>query len=369
MHIYATQEDFSKALATVSRVIAPQNNMPVLAGVELDVRDNRLTLSATDLFTTIHYAVPVEAESTGTVVLPASLLTDLVSKIPTATLELQVESSSGKTLIKYGKNRATLHGFGVERLPNFEMSSDMRASVTIGEGVFSKLARQLLFACAKDETRPILRGISVKVQDGRMVFAATDGSRLSQSWVAIPEYRGEPFECVVPAKLISEAARLTANLESTLYFGANYLRIQTSHTTLIARLLDGQYPDYQHVIPQEYVIEGHIHVSDFRGALERTNLIAAKDRTSSVRIRPAIGQLDILASAAEYGEAFESVNFDSHGIDLELLFNPVYLLDALKSIEADDAVLEFSGVQSPLRIRDLDNAQYSHVVLPLRQLV
>lgn len=369
MHIYATQDQIAKALSTVSRVIMAQNNMPILAGIQLEARDNLLTVTATDLFTTLQSDVTVEVAEPGYVVLPASLLTELMQRIPTATLELASEDSSGKIVIKYGKNRATLHGFGPERLPEFQALEGPQDTLTIGPGTFSRLARELLFACAKDETRPILRGVSLALDAGRLIFATTDGTRLSHTWVAVPEYRGEPKSCVIPAKIIAEAARLNAVDDAELTIGTNLVRIRTGSSVIVSRLLDGQYPDYQRVIPQEFLVQGRIRVSDFRGALERANLIAARDRTSSVRIRHQVGQLDISASAQEFGQTFESVEFDSHGQELDLLFNPVYLLDALKSLEGEEAVLEFSGIQSPLRIRDTENAQYSHVVLPLRQLV
>ncbi|MCL5116816.1 MAG: DNA polymerase III subunit beta [Firmicutes bacterium] len=369
MHFYATQDQLAKALSMVSRAIMPQNNLPILSGVQLEARDNVLTLTATDLFTTLQAEIAVEVSQPGYVVLPATLLTELVQRIPTATLELETEDSSGKTLVKYGKNRATLHGFGSERLPEFQSMEGPGDTITIGSGIFARLARELLFACAKDETRPILKGVSIKLDSGRLVFATTDGTRLSHTWVAIPEYRGEVRECVVPAKIIAEAARLSSAEDAQLTLGRNLIRVQTGSAVVVSRLLDGQYPDYQRVIPQEFVVQGRIRVSDFRGALERANLIAARDRTSSVRIHHQVGQLDISASAAEFGQTHESVEFDSHGQELDLLFNPTFLLDALKSLEGEEAVLEFSGIQSPLRLRDTENAQYSHIVLPLRQLV
>lgn len=369
MHIYATQDQLAKAVSTVSRVIQPQNNMAVLAGIQLDARDNHLTLSATDLVTLLQVDIPVEVTTAGSMVLPATLFTELVQRIPTATLELDVEPTSGKTIVKYGKNRATLHSFGNERLPAFQNMEGPLDTVTIGAGVFQRLARELLFSCAKDETRPILRGVSLTLDAGRLVLATTDGTRLSHTWIAVPEYRGETRECVVPAKLIAEAARVTATEDADLTIGSNLIQVKTPHTITVSRLLDGQYPDYQRVIPQQFVVQGRVRVSDFRGALERANLIAQRERISSVRIRHQVGQLDISASAQEFGQTYEAIEFDSHGQELDLIFNPTYLLDALKSFEGEEAVLEFSGVQSPLRLRDTDNAQYSHVVLPLRQLV
>lgn len=369
MHFYATQDQLAKALSSVSRIIMPQNNMPILSGVQLQAKNNTLLLTATDLFTTLKSEIAVEIESPGEIVIPASIFTDLVQRIPTATLEIQTDDTSGKAIIKYGKNRASLLSFGAERLPEFQPLEGPRDKIRLGAGVLARLARELLFACAKDESRPILRGVSVQLDSGRLILAATDGSRLSHTWVAIPEYRGSGSHCVIPAKILAEAARLNSLEDAEMTVGSNMLEIATSSSIIVSRLLDGQYPEYQRVIPQDYVVQGRVRVTDFRGALERANLLASRDHTSSVRVRHQVGELEIAASAAEYGQTLESIEFDGHGQELDMLFNPTYLLDALKSLEGEEAVLEFSGSQSPLRIRDSDNSQYSHIVLPLRQLV
>ncbi|AEJ38230.1 DNA polymerase III, beta subunit [Sulfobacillus acidophilus TPY] len=369
MQFEASQDQLAKALALVSRVIQPQNNLAVLSGVQLDARDNVLSITGTDLFTMLVSHIPVHVDEPGTIVVPAALTAELIHKLPTATLTVQANYDSGKAIVRYGKNQATLHGFAQERLPDFPDIEGPLRTIAIAAGTFPRLARQLLFACAKDETRPILRGVSLKLGSGRLVLAATDGSRLSQTWIPVPEYLDDPLECVLPAKAVAEAARLNTAADGELTVGSNMMRFRSSEGELVARLLDGQYPDYQRVIPQEYVAQGRINVNDFRGALERANLIAAKDRAASVRIRHTVGELQISASAQEYGQTLESVECDSHGQDLDLLFNPIYLLEALRSLEGDEALLEFSGVQSPLRIREVEHSQYSHVVLPLRQLV
>lgn len=369
MHLYATQDQLAKALSTVSRIIMPQNNMPILSGIQLEAHDHTLILTATDLFTTLRSEISVEVQSPGQTVLSAAIFTEWVQRIPTATVEIETDDVSGKVVIKYGKSRASLHSFGSDRLPEFQQLEGLRETIRVGAGVLARLARELLFACAKDETRPILKGISVRLDSGRLILAATDGSRLSHTWVAVPEYRGDGRDFVIPAKILTEAARLNASEDADLTFGSNMVEIRTTSSVIISRLLDGQYPEYQRVIPQDFVVQGRVRVSDLRGALERANLLASRDRVSSVRVKHEAGHLEVSASAHEFGQSMETVEIDSHGQELDLLFNPNYLLEALKSLEGEEAVLEFSGVQSPLRIRDADNAQYSHVILPLRQLM
>jgi len=369
MKIYAAQDQLAKALTSVSRVIMSQNNMPILAGIQLRAQNDTLRLTATDLFTTLKSEIVVDVESPGEVVIPATLLTDLVHRIPTATVEIHTDDTSGKTMIKYGKNHATLLGFGAERLPEFTPLEGARHTFSLPAGVLGKLTRELLFACAKDEARPVLRGVFIHLESGRLTLVATDGSRLSYTESDIPDYQGGSPSCIVPAKILAEGARLNALDDAEMTIGPNMFEIRTASSVIVSRLLDGKYPDYQRVIPSDYVAEGRVRVADFRGALERANLLASRDHTSSVRIKHESGRLEISASAQEVGQSVESVEFDSQGEELDMLFNPTYLLDALKSLDGEDAILEFSGVQSPLRIRNGSHDSYSHILLPLRQLV
>lgn len=370
MHFFSTQEQLSRALAMTSRIISPQNNLAVAAGIQFDALANHVRLTATDLFTVITTEIPADVDRQGTSVLPAALINDLMHRVPTAMVEVDADESS-KTTIRYGKNRTTIHGYGHERLPEFPNMEGERHTVMVPAAALSSLSRQLLYACAKDETRPVLRGVYVRLQSGRMIFAATDGSRLSHTWIPIPFERDTAFEAILPAKFLAEAARLAGNLQPTTFELTNQLvKVTTDESEITSRVLDGQYPDYSRVIPKEYVISGRIRIAELRSAIERVNIIASKERAASIRVAHRSDHLELSATSQEYGNTFEYVDWNGQGPEMELLFNPHYLLEALRSFDGDEIVLEFSGVQSPARMRELlDTSNFSHIVLPLRQLV
>lgn len=370
MHVFTAQDQFAQALSMANRVVAPQNNMPILAGIQLHASADRLTVTSTDLFTLLTVEVPATVHRPGHVVLPAGLLSDLVHRLPTSTVELDV-SGEGKTRVIYGRSHATLNGFGHEQLPEFPPFAGPVHQAVLPSGSLSALARQLLFACAKDDTRPILRGVNAQLGSGRLVMAATDGSRLSQVWVPVPDYREPEINVVIPAKFLVEAARLAGTNEpATMAFGDSLVRVTTTDGTITGRLLEGQFPDYRRVIPEQFSVQGRIRIADLKGALERANLIASKERAGSVRLSHRGVTLDISAASAELGQTYESLEWTAHGPEMEILFNPAYLLEALRSLEGDDVLMDFSGVQSPARIREASAASsYSHILLPLRQLV
>ncbi len=369
MQFSAMQDHTAQVLQQVIRVIKPQNTMAVLTGIELHADHDRLTLSATDLSSHIVADIPCDVQEPGSVVLPASTLTALIQRLPTATFALATEEPSGRATLRYGRNKAVIHGFGRETLPLFPPVDTTQDPITLAPGTIATLSRQLLFACAKDSARPILQGMAVTLGHGRLVMIATDGSRLSHSWVAVPDYRGPVTQMVVPSKVLSEGARLNASEPVTLTLGSGLIQLAVPGVVLTARLLDGQFPEVDHVMPQEFIAQCRLSVLAFRGAVERVHLIAAKERSTPLRLRLDSGILECSTEARDIGQAQETLECETHGEPIDLLFNPAYILDALKSCEADEAVIEFSGRQSPARLREAEGAQYSHILLPLRQLV
>lgn len=365
MEFHIDQADFDRALASVARVIAAQNVMPILGGIQVTAEGQAVTVMATDLFVTATATVPAEVTKPGMLVLPAALLADLTHRIPTANLAV-VTDAEFKATVRYGKNRAVLHSFGEATLPEFDAQGAATTTIVLPSGTFGVLAQQVLYACAKDETRPILRGIALMLAEHRLDAIATDGNRLSV--VSIPVDAGRQRAIVMPAKALAEAARLNAEAAVTVILGGNFLRIVTETHTLTARLLDGPYPDVARVIPDEYVTSVIVPREVLRGAVERINLLAALDRSGSLRLQVQPDQLILSATAAEFGQAEETVAATVSGDVLDLAFNPAYLLEAVKSFTGQTIRLAFAGVQAPLQLQDPDAPGYAHYALPLRQL-
>jgi DNA polymerase-3 subunit beta len=300
------------------------------------------------------------------VVVAAQTFSDLIRRLPTATVELF--HTEGKLQVKYGKNRVSLQTFGEETLPEFPKVEGL--PLTLDAETFARLGRELLFACSRDEARGVLRGVALTAGEGRLILESTDGSRFSHTWVPVPDFLAETQTVVFPAKAINEATRLSPEGQLKLRIGPKLAEISAGDLVLSTRLLDGVYPDLSHAAPEHYVVEARVPVSDFRGALERINLIAARDRLSSVRIHHFPGEgLELTASSQDVGNASERIDCESSGQELEILFNPQYLIEGLKAFTGEEALFELSGPQSAARLRDANDSSFFHAVLPMRQLV
>lgn len=366
MHVLVDQNALTQALSQTSRIINPQNAMPILAGVELRTVPGKLIVYATDLISSLTLEVSADVREPGRLVVSSQTFSEWIRRVPTAMVELL--ANDGKLQVRYGRNRATLQIFADEYLP--ELENVEGASLSVPADTFQRLSRELLFSCSRDDTRGVLRGIGLTYGHGRMVFEATDGSRFSQTWIAVPEFLDDPTTIVLPAKTINEAARIATDAPIRLTLGRQRALIEAAGTTLLTRLLDGAYPDLSHAAPEEYVTSCLVSASDFRGGLERMNLLTARDHLNSVRVRHIPEQgLELSSSSQDVGDAIELIACESHGPEMDLLFNPQYLIEALKSLPGEDALFEISGPQSAARLRTPEGSNYFHAVLPMRQLV
>ncbi len=376
MRFVADQAQLARALQQVTRIVSPQNTLPALAGVRIEVRaadgtdgHGTVRLAATDLTSEITVEVLASGVEPGGLILPAGPLTDLVLRVPTAEVRVEADSAAHRATVAYGRNRTTLQGFAVQEMPQFPRQEEEPALFDLPPGALGRLARQTVFATAHDESRPILKGTSVHVADGKLVMVGTDGTRLSHAWVALPDYRGPVLDFVLSQRALAEAARLSGSEAAHVKRAGNQLEIVTAGGTLVTLLLEGRFPDYQRVLPEQYLTRIRVNTDQMRGAVERVNLIAHRDRAGSIRCTYNGGTLEIQSEAVDVGQAYEMLEVDGEGQAMELSFSPNMLLDGIKSLETEVMALDLSGPEMPARLSEVDGTNYFHIVLPLRQMV
>ena len=370
MHCQTSPTDMAIALNTVTRIIPPQNTLTITTGIQCEATGDQLRFSATDLAHHITVTIPATVDEPGIVVLPAATFHALIRRLPTAVCTFTTSADYHTVTLRYGRNRAALQSFGTETLPDFPVLPPDTAALTLPPDTLPRLTRALLFACATDESRPILKGVSIIRQDDRLIAVATDGSRLSHVILALSrDMTTAPFSAVFALKTLNEAARLNTENPLTLQWDANLVAFTTATISLRAQLLAGSYPDYDRVIPTEYGTTCRLALADLRNAVERMQILSDPRVGTPLAVTVRAGTLSLAVESATIGQAQETLDCDTTGPDFAIIFNPAYLTQALKSFDGDEILWEFSGVQAPARLRDPADASYFHIVLPLRQLI
>jgi DNA polymerase-3 subunit beta len=364
------QENLARGLSVVSRAVSNRSTLPVLANVLLKTEDAGLKLTATNLEIGITYWVPGKIETDGATTVPAKLLTDLVNSLPAGD-RVDLELQTGDVLhLRCGRFESHIKGIDAEEFPAIGAAGE-RPTTRIAQNVLRRALAETAFAAASDEARPILTGVLAKFEGDQLTLAAADNYRIAVKTIPILDAVAET-SVVVPARALNELARILADVddpvEVVLTGGRNQILFHLDGIDLVSRLIDGQFPNYQQVLPSSHSTRAVVERDELLKAVRISALIAS---SAANVIRLKVGEEGTatinIAAAADVGEAQTDVEAAIEGDPMQISFNAKYLQEALANLDYDQLALEFSGPLSPGVIKPTDAAsEYVHVIMPVR---
>lgn len=364
MRIRCAQEDLERAMSTVIRATSSRTSMPILANVLLETTGQGLRVAATDLELGVRTEIPAQVERGGLVTLPARLLSEIVAALPPSAVELRVEEGTAVAEITCERSSFEILGLPGSDFPRMP-DGDVSWVCELPASVLRALIRSTLFAASTDETRPFLTGVYVTAEEGAVRFVATDGGRLAVR--SAPATVQGTLSVIVPGKAMHELVRLSAGSEGTVRIGLvdNQAVFSLEGVRVTSRLVGGQFPNYQQVIPREFKQRIRVGMELLRAALRRVS-ITARDSATVVRMSAQAGVLRLQSNTPEVGRAREEIEVEASGEPMEVAFNARYLLDALSVLESAEVWLELTGPLSPGALRPADGPDYVYVVAPVR---
>lgn len=363
------QENLARGLSIVSRAVSSRSTLPVLANVLLKTEDAGLKLTATNLEIGITYWVPGKIDEDGAVTVPARLLTDLVGSLPSGE-KVELEVTAGDTLhVQAGRFQTHIKGIDADEFPAIQTAGD-RPTTRIAQNVLRRALAETAFAAATDEARPILTGVLARFEGDKLTLAAADNYRIAVKTIPILDAVPET-SVVIPARALNELARVLADVEDpvevVLAAGRNQVLFHLDGVDLVSRLIDGQFPNYQQVMPQSHATRAVLDREELLRAVRPAALIAHE---SANIVKLQIGgdsEPGITVSAnAEVGDHVGQVEAAVEGDGTTIAFNARYLADVLTNVSAEQFTLELNGPLSPGVFRPVGDDQYVHVVMPVR---
>ncbi len=365
-------KDIASAVGAASKIVNAHTTVPILSNVLLTAGDGAIKVRATDLELTLEHAFPAEVAEGGAVTVPAKLFSGYLGNLPAGLLELS--GSPTRASVKAERSNYDFHALPPDEYPPLP-AAQKSAAFSINAKKFREGVNATIFAASSEEARgAVLMGTLLEVEGTSMTMVATDGYRLAK-WTGTLE-RGlaeGSARYIVPSRALSEAARNIGASElleiTALGAQANQLAITADATSIVVRLVDGQYPNYNQVIPAKFDRSTTVNTSELIGALRRAELVAG-DRASMVKIAVANQQLIVTANSDIAGNAYEELPVEQTGEDLTIAFNARYLVEILNHVDSPQVVLEFLGPLSPAAIRPLepsDAGSQLYVLMPLRQ--
>jgi DNA polymerase-3 subunit beta len=363
------QENLARGLSVVSRAVSSRSTLPVLANVLLKTEDAGLKLTATNLEIGITYWVPGKIDEDGATTVPAKLLTDLVNSLPPGD-KVELEVTAGDTLhVKAGRFQTHIKGIDAEEFPAIQTAGE-RPTTRIAQNVLRRALAETAFAAASDEARPILTGVLARFEGDQLTLAAADNYRIAVKTVPILDAVPET-SVVIPARALNELARVLADVddpvEVVLAAGRNQVLFHLDGVDLVSRLIDGQFPNYQQVMPQAHATRAVLDREELLRAVRPAALIA-HESANIVKLQiGGDGDGGITVSAnAEVGDHVGQVEAAVEGDETTIAFNARYLADVLTNVAAEQFALELNGPLSPGVFKPIGDDQYVHVVMPVR---
>jgi len=365
MKLTIEQGQLLRSLQMVERAVNERSALPVLANVLLETTERELVLTATDLDVGVRYRLPLgEPAEQGAVTIPARRLTTIVRELPPEPILVEAKSNHTATLT-CGASRFRIPGLPPEDFPIFPAVAQAKA-VTISQPALKSLVGQTAFAMSMEETRFILNGALVKAGNGAVTLAATDGRRLAVASAAAAASAGEPFSVVVPAKTMRELGRLLNSDEDApvniALLKDNQLFFEFGAVTMITRLIEGQFPPYESVIPAPAPLSVTCSRALLTSAVRRASLMTTAT-SQAVVFELDNGKLVVVKESADVGSAREELEARYTGGPMSIAFNPEFWLDVLKVLEGDDVTIELTGPDKPAVVRLPD---FVYVVIPMK---
>ncbi|HEY3757788.1 MAG TPA: DNA polymerase III subunit beta [Opitutaceae bacterium] len=372
MKFKINRDHFANGLAQVLNVVGSKATMPILSNVLIEAEKDQISLTTTNLDLGIRCRIKAEVKEGGAVTLPVKRLANIVREMPN--LDVTVDSSPNHQVkLASGGSTFRITGIGRDEFPPLPEFGDEKA-FTLDQAELSSMLRKVEYAQSTDETRYILNGVYFNFRDAKLSLVATDGRRLAvvSKEMEIPEANAGAI--ILPAKTVSELTRLLDKGEKVkINFNERKCTFQigtdkdgsglVDSVYLYSKVVEGNYPNYGQVIPKETHQRIKLERELFLQCVHRAALVCS-EKSNSVRIKLSSNLLEITAQSPDFGEAHESMAIGYSGPDLQVAFNPTFILDPLRALPKDEVFLELKDDVSPGVFKTLDS--FLCVIMPVR---
>lgn len=355
------------ALNAVVKAAATKSIQPVLSNVLMETIDNQIKFCATDLDISIEVRVSAVIEEEGSITLPVKKLSEIVSKLPNNEISFNLNTENNITEIKCGNSKFDIIGINSSEFPpiSYPESEDL---IEVELEPFLKAIKQVAFASSGYDTNNILSGVFFNINNNVLEMAATDGNRLTRVIKNIETENNKEYSVVIPSKTLTEFSKILLGTDDKNVFITiknGQISFKLTDRFLVSRILEGQYPKYQQLIPSNYENYVLINRDNLISSLDRTSTMV-NERTSIIKFIFKENNLNLLADTPNFGDCSDNVEIDYDKDELIIAFNYKYVLDALKVIDTDNIKMELNGPLSSVLIKPDSEEDYLNLIMPVQ---
>jgi len=361
LELVIDKTDLQNLLKKAISATEKKSALPILSNFLLEAKDDRLIVQGTDLEVHVSVSVFAKVEKEGTACVNAKKLTDISRLLPSSEVYIKLKDNTLK--IKSGKTKYNLPVVSSEDFPMMYPFPEDNAFIVSGDEI-QKAISKTSYATSKEESRFALQGVLFKSQDGSIDLVATDGHRLAL--YTIDRNGKGDVDIIVPQKALNELKKLLTGFEDVEMTASDqYVFFRTKEWVLMSRLLEGAFPDYTKVIPQEFSIGIKIDKKEFLDAVKRVSAVIEGD-PKPIKLTLKENILELVSRSSEYGEATDELSIEYQGDEFSIGFNARYLIEAVEVIDGDNALIRFTSPNAQTLILPEDeNDRYRAIVMPM----
>ena len=370
MKFLVEKEKIFNGIKLVANVAVMKSLQQVLANILIEtIDDNALRLTATDFDLTISTIVEAQIEDEGKITLPAKKLNDIVSRLADKLINFELNSDTNSVNIKCENAKFDIKGISASEFPNvLDVNLSDENSIDIEIKPFTKAIKQASFAAANFEFNNLLSGVVCDINENTLEMASTDGNRLARVREKIENIKKKSNQLIIPSKTTNEFLKMSSLINDDnlkVYTDKTKLILKTDKTMMISRLMEGQYPKYNQLIPKENPKVAIVNKNKLISALELVSIMV-NEKTSIVKLYFTENKLTLRGDIPDEGASEETLNIDYKNEDMTIAFNYKYVIDGLKNMEEDEVKIEMNTNLSPTVFRPNSEEDYISLIMPVQ---
>lgn len=365
------QENLNIALSVTSRFTALKSNLPILSNILISSDAGRLKLSATNLEMGINYWIGGKIEAEGSFAVPSKEVTEFISYLPSGKIDISLNSKSLLEVIS-PKAQSTFATSPIVDFPVLPQIND-KTAIEIDQKIISDTITQVAFAAATDDSRPVLTAVLCRFTKDSFRLVATDGFRLSLKEIKMVDPLELPQDqdnltFLIPSRSLQEVAKLAKSskkLKMGLSVDSHQLIFVLPDMELVSRLIEGDFPDYQRIIPEVFTTKIYLDKNEFSQAIKIASVFA-RESANVVKLSVKASSIEVSANATQVGQNKVTVDAKVEGDPLEIAFNYKFISDYISICQGDELIIELNGPLTPALFHDSKDPHLTHIIMPVR---
>jgi len=362
MKIICSKNNLMEGINIVQKAVSTKTSLPILEGILLEAGE-QFKMTGNDLEIGIECFVEADIQQKGAIVINSRMMGDIVRRLPESEVLIEVKDNN-LVIIECDNSHFEIKGITASGFPAIPVINREK-TLSISQKVIREMIKQTIFSVSMDENRPILTGSMIEFKEGEITIVAIDGVRLALRKSRI-ENADADFRVVVPGKTLNEIIKILQPVDEELkvYSSGTQIMFDLGYCKVVSRLIEGEYLNYKSIIPQEFETKIKINKKDFLSSIERAHLITMGEKRYPVVFNIENEKL-VMSSNTDIGAVREELRVDMTGDCLKIAFNPVYFIEALKTIEEESIEVFFTTSVGPCTIRSDENQDFVYLIVPV----